>query len=157
MKKNLLFIFCCLFIITLTGCGKKEENVELPKEVYVSFEAFGEETLLVVETTEDNREKVNETGSIGWMSKEGTLISDVLTKWNVTSIEACADDELEGWMAYKMNSTTDENGFVTYNAQKVSGDTLYTTQEVLESKVPDYDITYYSKCKSKPIEYYNIQ
>lgn len=155
MKKSLLFIFCCLFVITLTGCGKKELENESSKEIYVSFEAYGDDMLKVTESTNDG-EIVNETGSMGWMSEEGILIRDILTEWEVVSIEACVDDELEGWMAYKMTSTTDENDFVTYTAEKIS-DNLYTTEEILDSKTPSYDVTYYAKCKSKPIEYYDIQ
>ena len=63
----------------------------------------------------------------------------------------------EGWIEYKVYTTYDEEGFTTDTYEKVSGDTYYTTEELLAKPAPDYSVLYVAKWADVSVdEYYKL-
>ena len=159
MKKKI--IFAILFVTTsmlLVGCEKDdvEDFMTDDNEVYVAFQAYEEGTLKITYENEDGTTNLEETGAIGWPIEPGWKVSEILNDWNITSIEAiCQNDTFEGWLVYKEKITTDEDGFTEYTTELISGDKIYTTEEVLDTIVSDYDMRFIAKCQNVSIEEYN--
>ena len=158
MKKKILFAI--LFVSTsmlLVGCEKDEieDFMTDDSEVYVAFQAYDEGMLKVTYTDEEGTTSLEETGAIGWPVDPGWKVSEILNDWDITSIEAvCQNDTFEGWLVYKETTTTDEDGFTNSTSELISGDKVYTTDEVLDTTISDYNIRFIAKCKNVPMEDY---
>lgn len=159
MKKKLclMLLVCFTMILTCAACGSNDsanDTAEDPAadtstDCYCSFEAYGEGMLNITEAGE-----TTETGSMGWPSEPGRRIGDICEEWDVTAIEPVLEgDEFEGWLEIKVVTEVDENDFATTTMEIVS-DTLYTTDEVMDREVPDYDVTYMTKWKNVPMSEY---
>lgn len=144
-------------ILTCAACGNSESANEgagepaadAATDYYCSFEAYGEGLLNITEAGE-----TSETGSMGWPVSPGTRIGDICDEWDVSAIEpVCEGDEFEGWIEIKVVTEEDADGFITTTMEIVS-DTLYTTDEVMDREMPDYDVTYMTKWKNVPMSEY---
>ena len=155
MKRKIIFVLliACISLVTLVGCSKEEiEDVTNEWEnnsLSVLVQMYGDAGSLLIKYSTGEEE---ETGAVVWEASEGTKISDIMTEWEISSIEpVCEDDSFDGWLKYKETTTTDEYGFVEFNYQRLS-DNLYTTEEILKDVMPDYSITYIAKCKNISLE-----
>lgn len=138
MKKLLviMMVLGCLF-----GCNKNN-NIE-GNEVFVTFDGYGlHNGMLKVNTTTTNEETV----SIDLVSMGGNeTVSDILKKNEVTSIEAVNENDIfEGWLIFKTTYTAQEDGTDLVSHTLLSN-TLYTTEELLNYKVTDFNITVVAK------------
>ena len=96
-----------------------------------------------------------ETGSWDLPAKEGDRIGDVLAEQEITDLGVSLDgDELEGWMVFELIITPDEDGFDDYSYELRSGDTIYSTEELMELTIPAYHACYVAKWASIAIEDY---
>ena len=66
-------------------------------------------------------------------------------------------DQFEGWMEFEMTVVTDEKGYTTYLYERISGDILYTHEEILRRKMPEHDVYYVAKWESIPMEAYFVE
>ncbi len=161
-----LFLAVLMFISLLSGCGYKE--VEEPEATFepgneVIDETEGEITVnidsyiqiggMLNVTTEDG--EVHETGAWSFAASEGEKLGDVLKRGGVVNVEPILEgDTFEGWMVFKDIVTTDSDGLMNFTFELASGDTIYTTQELMELTVPSHDVTYIVKWASLSIEEY---
>lgn len=138
MKKLLviMMVLGCLF-----GCNKNN-NIE-GNEVFVTFDGYGlHGGVLKVNTTTTNEETV----SIDLVSMGGNeTVSDVLKKNEITNIEAVHENDVfEGWLIYKTEYTSQEDG-TDVVVHTLLSNSLYTTEEVLDYKLADFNITIVAK------------
>lgn len=154
IKKLLKLLTVFTFVFTLFGCGNSNENMD--EEIYLTLDAYfwHEEAMLELE---DTNGEVLETGSIDFISKANTTLETLLEENDYTSFAVvCENDAFEGWLEYTVVITTDEDGFETYEYQLVS-ETLYSTEELLEKKLPDYSVIYTAKWAGMEIEDYYVE
>lgn len=184
MRKNFLILFpILLFILILVGCTDKNNNmsnnnhkisgetsselsgsifgevsIEVPTEdkLYFTFDAYGEigATLGVTELFEGSTQ-VTKNISYGFDAQENELIKDVLKRNGIVAINPILEDDIfEGWMIFKETISTDEEGFVVYSYERISGKKLYTTNEIFEMSMPKYNLTFVAKWSNIPFEDY---
>ena len=138
------------------------EVINADSDIDITFDAY--ETagglLSVTESDGEDGTMVSEYGSASYIASEGEgmKISDMLTKAGVVSIEPVNEaDTFEGWMEYNIIPSVDEDGFETQEYVRISEDTLYTTEEVLEKTTTGYDVMYVAKWESVPAEDYFVE
>lgn len=168
-RKGLLFFLVMSLVMTMiAGCGKKEKSDEEGNDlvintskkgpVQVTFDGYGYAWGTIVYAEADDEEAESETVSIDFEAMPGEVIRDVWEQNGYAFQRIYADGEyFEGWMEYKTNRTTDEEGFDTYKYERISGDQLYTTEDILNREVPDYDVAYVAKWESIPMEDYDTE
>lgn len=163
MKRVLAIILVlCLSMTLFVGCKNDEEVIvddaitdgEAPQEIYLTLYAFGDEeqeytmSVTVYETQE-------EYGMISMPATEGEKIGDILASNdynNITPVES--KGKFEGWMEYKEVATMDADGFEQYSYEKLSDETVYTTEELLERTMPEYGVMYVAKWDNLDDDYY---
>lgn len=155
MKKLLAMIMLvCMFALGLAGCGGSNSEVTEP---CLTFDAYGNGCLIVEESDGEGGTVTSETGSYTFTVLEGETVGDVLDAQGVKSMKPeLRNDTFEGWMEFKEIITTDKDGFETREYERLSGDTLYTTQEVMERPLPEYPVSYVAKWASIPMEDYFV-
>lgn len=163
MKRNKIALFLAAIMLTtlFAGCARiaeepleepMEEPVEEPaeefeeeyeEENYITIDAYGRADGMLTATYMD---EVMETGSWDLPAAVGSRLGDVLAEQEITDLDAYLDgDELEGWMVFEIITTTDEFGFDEYTYELRSGDTIYSTEELMDLTVPDYTVCYVAK------------
>lgn len=171
-KMQLLFIFV-LTLLTLVGCNNEVQNPsntqisgenvnnpsseEVSDSVYFTFDAYGEANgiLAVTELSIEGSTKVSESVSWGFEAIENEKILDVLNRSGVVAINPMLEDNIfEGWMIFKEEITVDEDGFENFNYEKISEDKLYSTNEIFEMSIPNYNVIYVAKWSTIPMEDY---
>ena len=167
MKKNcfVLLLVAAMLLTLLAGCAdidegpqvNEEPTAEQPKEslseYYFTLDAYtiAGGTLSVTQAGEEGVE----SGSWGFMGKEGARLGDVLEAQGITTLDVYLDgDVFEGWMVYEETLSIDEDGLEEYTYELRSGDKLYTTQELMDLTVPSYDAMYVAKWAGIPVENY---
>lgn len=160
MKKKLISALLMTgMLLTCAACGSQNTGtveptpdpdlVEVERDIDVGLNPY-ECGLLRV--TEDGEEQ--EYGGIGLLGAEGDTIGDLLSDSGYSNLTPVSDeDEFEGWMEYKVDTSTDEFGFGSYEYELVS-DELYTTEQLLARTVSDYAVEYVAKWASIPVEDY---
>ncbi|MBQ8298747.1 MAG: hypothetical protein IJX99_02590 [Clostridia bacterium] len=179
MKKNILFLllFACLSLMILVGCENEptnesdvdaeinvnnsgESNDEVSNEVYLTLDGHGLAggMLSMTLASEEGSTAVNESVSWDFAATENEKIKDVLVKNGILNVKPELEgDTFEGWLGFKQIITTDDEGYNTYAYEKLSGDTLFTTDEVLEMSMPNHNVTFMAKWTNVPISDYVIE
>lgn len=166
MKKKLAtaLMVLCMMATMLAGCGKEpEETVDETQEtnaepVYMTFDGYGMVMgmLSYMEDDGENGTFESETVSIDFEGVPGQKIREVWKNAGYSDMYPYCDGEVfEGWMEYKTNRETGEDGFDIFYYERISGDTLITTEELMELTVPDYDVMYVVKWESIFMEEYD--
>ena len=173
MKNKLIstLLVICLALISFSGCNNQnniiDDNIEMisgdieqEESLYVTFDAYGEAfgMLTVNQTTETGNTEANESMSWSFDAVHTEKISSLLERNKVLSIEPYNEDNdiFEGWIVYREIITIDDEGFETYSYEKLSADTIYSTNEILEMTVPDFNITFVAKWKNVALEDYSM-
>lgn len=164
MKKHIFLAGACVLGMALAGCGsapaaQDEGKEDEGKEVLVSIDAYGySDGLLSVTETIDGNQETSEYGSIDLYGISGKTVNEALTDMDYSDLEIINDsDVFEGWMEFQMNITTDADGFDQYEYINLSGNVLYTTEELLELEIPEYDVAYVAKWESIAAEDYFVE
>lgn len=162
-KKLVLFLVMSIAAIMFIGCGKKEAKEEKEKEevqeeieveepqgpVHIRFDAYRYVFGTIVYGENGDESKELETDFIEFEAMPGEMMSEVWENNGYMFQRIYADGEyFEGWMEYKTNKTIDGNGNDTFDYERVSGDKLYTTEEIMAMQVPEYDVAYVAKWKT---------
>ena len=173
MKNKLIstLLVICLALISFSGCNNQNDiidgnieiisgDIEQEESLYVTFDAYGEAfgMLTVNQTTENGNTEANESMSWSFDAVHTEKISSLLERNKVLSIEPYNEDNdiFEGWIVYREIITIDDEGFETYSYEKLSADTIYSTNEILEMTVPDFNITFVAKWKNIALEDYSM-
>ncbi len=165
MKKLLMtMLITGITLLALSGCkGSVEDptdaddtNLDNNGAIYVTIDAYGllGGTLSVTQAGEEGVESV----AWGFEASQGDKVSDMLAKEEITAIDAVLEgDTFEGWMIFEEIITSDEDGFDTITYELRSGDTIYTTEELMELAIPEYNAAFVAKWASLPIEDYFVE
>lgn len=99
---------------------------------------------------------IEETGALTFHLDEGGKINDVIHNYDIVKVEPRLEgDTFEGWMIFKDILTIDETeSYMSLSFELMSGDKLYTTDELFELPTPAYDVTYVAKWASLDIDKY---
>ena len=174
MKKNVCAVLCVASACVMAFAGCTNENtvsgktieiseetavVEEERERYMTIDGYTMAGGMLKVTMED--ESVEETGAWGFILEEGKTIGDMFAAEGITEVtpyimdsEDPENDVFEGWIEYKVTVTMDEEGFENSVYERVSGDTYYTTEELMEMPVPEYEVLYIAKWEAVPEEEY---
>lgn len=166
MRKKFVttIMILCIVATMLTGCGKdSEEKAAETKDtnaesVYMTFDGYGMimGMLSYMEDDGENGTFESETVSIDFEGVPGQKISEVWGNAGYSNMYPYCDGEVfEGWMEYRTNRETGKDGFDIFNYERISGDSLITTEELMELEVPDYDVMYVVKWESISMEEYD--
>ena len=161
----LLALVMCLSVLTLAGCKKGNDtnadgvgtdnvaDTDVSQDVFLTFYAFcDEEQEYKFNATAFGTQE--EYSMISVPAKSGEKIGDALTNndYNdITPIES--KGKFEGWMEYKEVSEV-VNDSEQFSYEKLSGDKLYTTKELLNKKAPDYSVMYVAKWENISDDFY---
>ncbi len=163
----LLAFVICLSVFALTGCKKNDgANIDDANidDISSDSDTKQEADLTLYAFCDDEQEYVfNVTeyeiqvqyGIISMPVTVGEKIGDVLSVNgydNITPVES--KGKFEGWMEYKEVTTTDADGFEQFSYEKVSGDTLCTTKQLLDRPMPEYNVMYVAKWDNLDYDYY---
>ena len=165
-KGLLLLVVIALVAAMFAGCGKKDKEGQEGKDlvinsnkegpVQVTFDGYGYAWGMIVYAEAEDETAESETVSMDFEAMPGEIIQDVWEKNGYAFQRIYADGEFfEGWMEYKTNKTTDADGNDTYRYERISGNELYTTEDILSREVPAYDVAYVAKWESIPMENYD--
>lgn len=164
MKKKMLvtMLVASLSMMMFAGCSSENsvsgdtvdvaeetrtEETEAEREIYMTIDAYGLAGGMLSMTM--NGEEGVEAAAWGFAVVEGNTVGEILEAEGITTLDVkIMDDEdavFEGWIEYKCDITTDEDGFDTYTYQRVSGETYYTTEELMAMPAPDYEVLYVAK------------
>lgn len=172
MQKTIVFIVAVfMFVFSFTGCGYTEvktpdttnnnpigttenTNKSTGKTVTVHIDSYIQIGGMFSVKTDDGT--VTETPA--WTFEEanvGEKMADVFFNSGIVDVEPKLEgDTFEGWMIFKDVVTTDSEGLMNFSFELVSGDTFYTTEQLKELAVPEYDVTYIAKWASLDAEDY---
>ena len=169
MKKIMLLLATIAFLMaTVMGCSQSNDKAaettqeatwDESTEVYVSIDAYSFDAMLsYVDSMFEDQAEQCETMSLSLMGYRGQTIAQALEMSKMSELAVvCETDVFEGWMVYKQVITVDEDGWENYSYEKISGDKLYTTEEMLADQLKDYSVTYVAKWESVPdSEYYDM-
>lgn len=167
MKKRILSLLMILIMMVtiLAGCGKTEpaeevtELEEIPEEVYMEIDAYSYAYGFIYYTEKDMDGEVceSETMTLALNAVPGQTMKEVWEANGYEFSEVAAEGEVfEGWMVYKMEMETDEDGFeISRTYERISGDDVYDTEEFMELEVPEHDVTYVAKWANYSMEAYD--
>ena len=180
MKKYLiLLLLLCVPMLLFCGCGapaddtqtgdvtvneeqnneenNEENNVNADEQndmVYVTLDAYGMSGgfLSLTVAGEEGVESV----AYSFDGQLGETVQSMLERNEITAVNAYLEgDVLEGWMVFEAIPTEDADGFVEYIYELRSGDTIYSTEELLALTIPEYAEVYYvAKWSNIPVEMY---
>ena len=148
MKKLLIALVLCLLLPPL--CLAEEEA----PICNFDFDAYYMVDAMLQLTYADG--SVVETGGWGISCEwtEGKTIGDVVAGYDVTGVEALyAEDTFEGWLAFDVTTTVDEDGWEEYVYTLATGE-LLTTEEVMALPLPESYTMYVAKWAGIPAEEY---
>lgn len=167
MKKYLvLLLLLCMPLMLFCGCGgpadqtqggdvTSNENLEEVGDiVYVTLDAYGFSggILSMTQAGEEGLE------SVAWSFEgvPGETVQSMLERVEITEVNAYLEgDVLEGWMVFEAIPTEDTDGFIGYTYELRSGDTIYSTEELMALAIPEYDEVYYvAKWGNIPVDMY---
>lgn len=172
MKRLIAFILAVLMMaVVFAGCDKNENGINnatvdemsqtqensVQTEFNLTLNAFTmngvEHSFLVDDAKTDMKaQKIN---TISFVANTGETVLQVLSNNGYSNFKVDETlDEFLGFMEYKIISSENEDGTVAVTYEKMSGDTLYTAEELLEKEITDYSVTYVAKWKSLTDDYY---
>ncbi len=166
MKKILALILALLMMTIFVGCGDSsedvvnesevtEEEVQEGEEIEITIDAFysaDDEMMSLEYLSSDMPESMQSIGT--YTSTKGATVGECFEESGYTDITVVDEDgKFLGFMEYKINKTTDENGEETWQYEKVS-DELLTTEEMLESQV-NYNVMFLAKWEGVSDETYD--
>ena len=165
-KKRLSLLMVLIMMITMfAGCGKAESEEgaadaeEVPEEIYMEIDAYSYALGFIYYTEKDMDGEVceSETMSLAMNAVPGQTMKEVWDANGYEFSEVAAEGEVfEGWMVYKKESETDEEGFeISRTYERISGDDVYAAEEFMELEVPEYDVTYVAKWENYSMEAYD--
>ena len=153
-KKLLAIIFalCCLFTMNITVFASSINNSgSLTTQVrHVEINAYGG-TFSYERCVSDNN-WVSESSEV-WGSdlEQGVSFKDRTSGFlRAVSNPTRANAEFEGWLEFEAVKSTEHPG---YDYALIS-DTIYTTEEMMNKAIPEYDVVYFAKWKHIPIASY---
>lgn len=155
MKKKIITIFLsvCMAMMVCVGCGHNEIDMD-NTGVEVVFDAYGEAILSVTYANGTIKTEGNGLHLTG-QHFEGLTVEEAMNGYDYLSVEPVWDNEVfEGWMIVRIVFYKDENGIETSDYQIVSGDTIYTTQEIMEMTISEDGYYFVAKWESIPMEDY---
>ena len=166
-----LLLVLCMAMVVFTGCKNNEQTPKeqtatealteaptVPEVTYnLTFNAFSYNDVnynFVFKGVDANvpDQKFN---TISFIIKDGDIIKDAINFQGFGGFKVeSKEDEFLGFMEYKCTTTQGEDGTATNLYEKVSGDTLYSIDEILEKEMPAYDVAYVARWKSIDDDYY---
>ena len=133
---------------------------EISNEIYLTLDAHGLAggMLSMTVASEDGSTTVDESVVYMFAGAESEKIGDILARDGILNVKPELEgDAFEGWVAFKEIITIDDEGYNTYTYEKLSEETIYTTEEVLQMPLPNYNITFMAKWASVPMSEYVIE
>ena len=151
MKKTVSFILAIIFTMTLfTACSETNYNtpvIDETKEIYVSISAFWG-TIAYEETDSEGNIGKLETASIDFIGHPGQKVEDILKNSGANNFEFYFDsDVLLGFITYRIDITTDEEGFENHKYIDISNG-KYLSLEELMKQTPTENVAYVAKWQS---------
>lgn len=170
MKKSIiaLLLVVCMAVL-FVGCKKDDATnqqatnspaTQDQTQYYynVTFNAMtynGITYEMILEVEDDSNMVDKRTNTISFTTQKGTKMSDVLAQQGYVNLVVDESfDEFLGWMEYKIIPTVNEEGYNVATYEKLSADTYYTTEQLLEKQAPDFSVVYVAKWKSIEDSYY---
>lgn len=157
-----ILLMASMSIAALVGCGTEEDDsansgetyeIDEETELFMTLDANGMAggMLSVTQAGEEGIESV----SWDFFIIEGETVGSILEEQEITAVDVVLEgDNFEGWIEYKINIVTDADGVDTYTYEKVSGDTYYTTEELMDMPAPDYNVLYVAKWENVSLDEY---
>lgn len=149
-KKIMAILLACMVMFAFAACGNNQNEDEnqdaavLEDTICINVEGYSIMGGMLNFTMNDGT--VEEMGAWAFLGKEGETFGDVLTRSEVSSVEPVLEgDTFEGWVLFEEVVTLDEEGFESYSYELRSGDTVYSTEEMMEVAVPGYNVTVVAK------------
>lgn len=166
MKKSIIaFVLALCMAFVFVGCNSTDATKDhatidettansVPINISLMINAFTYNDL-EYQFTLDSGEKDNPTterfNSIAFIANGGDKVKEVMELAGYSNLKMIEiHDEFLGFMEYKVVPT--ENDTVTY--EKLS-DKLYTVEEMMERKVPEYSVVYLARWSKIGEDYYS--
>lgn len=152
MKKLLLVVLAAALLLAAFAACCAEEEYPMCE---FDLDAYGQNGgMLQVTYADGSTEETSAWGFGAERTDEDMTIGDMLSAFDIAALDAvCEGDVFEGWLTFKLEITTDEDGFDTHSHVLVN-DVPCTTEELLATPAPDYYAVYAAKWESIPIESY---
>lgn len=166
-----LLLILCMTMVVFAGCKDKEDGAKnqtkteaateaptAPEVTYnLMFSAFNYNGINyhLVFDSEDVNTVDQKYNTISFIVHNGDKIKDAINKHGFSGFEVeVVEDEFLGFMEYKCTPTQSEDGTEITAYEKVSGEKLYSIEEILDKEMPAYDVAYIARWKSIDDEYY---
>ncbi len=151
MNKKILsaLLLFCMILLSFAGCGNKNHTEAGADGLTLTFDSYSiySDALLKVTKTEENKTP----GKLIVPAEEGKTLGELLSAADVLSFEPVLDGgSFEGWMEFEYTATSAKSGHYS----RISGDTLYTTEQLLSEVMPEHDVVYVAKWSEIPMEDY---
>lgn len=166
-----ILLLLCMTAVAFAGCKNNKDADKAPSETQVSteaptvpettynlmFDAFsynGIEYKLIFKSDDANTPD-QKYSTINFVAHKGDKIKDVIGLHGFVDFEIeIVEDEFLGFMEYKCTPSETEDGTVITLYEKLSGDKLYSIDEILEKEIPEYNVAYVARFESIDDEYY---
>lgn len=167
LKRIFALLLVLLMIIAFVGCDNSAEEAtadEAPTQAQttvtqysVTLNAFtynGVEHQFNIE--DSNRiPKEKKVNTISFVAFTGDTVSEVLSNNGYSNLQPEEVlDRFLGFMEYKVVPVIDENGTETVTYEKLSGDTLYSVDEIMEKEITDYSVAFVARWEKLTDDYY---
>ncbi len=171
MKKSLLALFLAICMaVMFVGCAngdtsptQQPQQSTQPQEtqptfVNVTLNALSYNGIMyefTLKVEEDSNALDKRTSSITFTAKPGETVLELMSAQGYTELTPVElHDEFVGWMEYKVIPGENKDGVPIATYEKISGDTYYTTQQVMEMAAPEYSVAFVAKWKNIEDSYY---
>lgn len=162
MKKIIALLFLlCVVASLFVGCKDKEnttptdvvdmtQEVTEPEVTYnLMFDPFVHSSVdyfLVFEGVDEQTPLQKYNTPISFIVHEGEKVGEAIKVHGFGAFKVeSTSDELLGFAEYKVVNSIDENGLAVTSYEKLSGDTLYSIEELMERELPAYDVVYVAR------------
>ncbi len=154
-------------IIAFTGCDKTAKDATADEvatqpsttvtEFSLTLNAFsynGVEHQFKIEDS-NSVPKEKKVNTISFTAFTGETVGEVLSDNGYSNLQPEEVlDKFLGFMEYKVVSVADENGDETVTYEKLSGDKLYSVDEIMEKEITDYSVTFVARWEKLTDDYY---
>lgn len=148
MKKKILVLatICCLLVsLIVPSTASAAQNVQ------ISFQGFGGD-MLVHDPSDGGDYVTGGMGRGGYVP--GIAFKDQEANYGMTFEDPTwKGDVFEGWIKYQFEE--DENGEFISRHRLSADDEFYTTEEILNQPVDDFNVEYFAKWANLPISEYD--
>ncbi|MBQ2971584.1 MAG: hypothetical protein IJE16_03420 [Ruminococcus sp.] len=165
--KKIFALLLSILMLSFVGCDNTAQEAtidEIPTqpqttitEHTLSLNAFtnnGVEYFFDIENSNSvpDEQKVN---NITFVAFTGDKVADVFANNGYSNLRPDETfDKFLGFMEYKVDVVTDENGIEIATYEKLSGDTLYSVDEIMEKEITDYSVAFVARWESLTDDYY---